>query len=469
MRCRRGAHDLPSAPCASRGLWFKQLVGRTRLLAVLPALTASLGGCDGTRAPTSTPTSTSSGNQAPLARLRYQLTAPQGEGDYPYSADAPASDGPVPGSIVYLSAEGSVDPEGTAVTFFWNVQDPSGAYLTIDPRPDAARVSFPASRLGAHTVTLEVVEGEPFHQLARATLALVVGPHPCAPDGVSPPCADDLVVPGGTFLAGAPPGVGGDSEHPEHLVTVESFALDTYEVTVGRFRRFLQTFSGVPPADGTGANPRLAGSGWQSAWNNHLPTSSASFDLAIASCGGTWTSKVPVGTGAGAGASEARPVSCISWYEAFVFCNAEGKRLPTEAEWEYAAAGGDEQRRYPWGNAEPAPALAVYGCLFDGDPACDDTDLPVAGSLPMGAGRWGHLDLAGSLWEWVFDAYGPYSADPCIDCAVVTEPPDGGRVFRGGDYIYADPSWLTVSTRLGIVAALPDDRRGFRCARTLPP
>jgi formylglycine-generating enzyme required for sulfatase activity len=431
-------------------------------------LAASLTGCDGTRAPTSTSTtSTSSGNQAPVAKLRYQLTAPQGDSDYPYSADAPASEGPVPGAIVYLSAEGSFDPEGTTVTFFWNVQDPSGAYLPVDPRADAMRVSFLASRLGAHTITLEAVEGEPFHQIARAALTVLVGPHPCAPDGVSPPCADDRVVPGGTFLAGAPPGVGDDSEHPAHLVTVGAFALDTYEVTVGRFRRFLQSFSGVPPADGTGANPRLPGSGWQSAWNNQLPTSSQRFDIAIASCGGTWTPKVVAD--AGAGPREARPISCISWYEAFAFCNAEGKRLPTEAEWEYAAAGGDEQRRYPWGDAEPTPALAVYGCLFDGDPACDDTDLPVAGSLPMGAGRWGHLDLAGSLWEWVFDAYAPYSADPCVDCGAVTEPPDGGRVFRGGDYIYPDPSWLTVSTRLGIVAALPDDRRGFRCARTLPP
>lgn len=400
-------------------------------------------------------------NLPPVARISFQMTTPQDPSDYPYTADAPAEDGPLRGSTVYLSAKGSFDPEGTPVTFFWNVQDPNGAYLTITPSADQMRVSFSPTLLGAHAITLEVVEGDPLRQIGNASISMVVGPHPCARDGVSGPCSDDLTIPGGSFMAGAAPGIGSDSEHPAHLVTVDAFALDRYEVTVGRFRRFLQSFTGDRPADGTGANPTLPGSGWQSAWNNQLPTSSARFDTAIASCGGPWTSKP--------GANEARPVSCISWYEAFAFCQAEGKRLPTEAEWEYAAAGGDEQRTYPWGTDPPTIDRAVFGCLFDGDPLCDDSDLPVAGSLAMGAGRWGHLDLAGSLWEWVFDAYLPYTTDPCDNCAQVMEPPDGGRVFRGGDFRTIDPSWLTVTTRLGIVAALPDDSRGFRCARTLPP
>lgn len=399
-------------------------------------------------------------NQQPVAKIKFQLTPPRDDADYPYSADAPPPDGPLPNSTVYLSAADSFDPGGAPVTYFWNVQDSRGAYLALDPSTDAARVSFSTSRIGKYTITLEVVGTGPLHQIGQTTIVLLAGPHPCAPDGVSPPCSDAGAVPGGTFTAGTDPGIGSDSEHPAHAATVAPFALDVYEVTVGRFRRFLASFTGDPPPDGAGAHPLIPGSGWQSAWNIQLPTSSARFDTAIASCGGPWTPR--------AGANEARPISCVSWYEAFAFCLSEGKRLPTEAEWEYAAAGGDEQRRYPWGDEEPTPDLVVYNCLFDGDPSCDDADLPVVGSLAKGAGRWGQLDLAGSLWEWVLDAYTPYTSDPCVNCAAINEPPDGGRVFRGGDSRLADPSWLTVTTRLGIVAALPDDRRGFRCAISTP-
>ncbi len=400
-------------------------------------------------------------NLPPVPKIRFQMTTPRDDTDYPYTADAPPPDGPIPGSTVFLSGDGSFDPEGGPVSFFWNVQDPKNVHVTIDPSADATRVSLAALKLGTYTITLEVVEAGPLGQIAQTTIRLLVGPHPCAHDGASPPCSDALAVPGGTFVEGAAPGIGGDNERPAHVATVAPFALDEYEVTVGRFRAFLNAYTGTPPPDGAGAHPLIADSGWQTDWKVKLPMSRDGFNIAIETCGGTWTPT--------AAANEARPMSCVSWYEAFAFCAWEGKRLPTEAEWEYAAAGGSEQRRYPWGDEEPTVELAVFGCLFDGDPFCDyDADLPVAGSLAKGAGLWGHLDLAGSLWEWTLDVYGPYTDAPCDNCAPVTLPPDGGRVFRGGDFIYDDPTWLSVTTRLGIPADLPDDRRGFRCARSMP-
>ncbi len=437
------------------------------------ALTLLALGCAGSSSPVRAPGggpgggggggATSTANLPPVAKISFQLTQPRDDSDYPFTADAPPPDGPAPGSTVFLSAEGSFDPEGSAVSFFWNVQDERGAYLAISPDPAGMRVSFSTSQIGAHSITLEVVEAGGLGQIGRTTITLLVAPHPCAADGVSPPCADLLAIPGGAFVAGSAPGLGSDNEHPSHMVTVAPFALDEYEVTVGRFRRFLASYSGAPPEDGAGAHPLIPGSGWQSDWNDQLPRSADGFNVAIQSCGGPWTAVAK-----NEGANEARPISCISWYEAFAFCAWEGKRLPTEAEWEYAAAGGDEQRTYPWGNQEPTIDLAVFGCLFDGDPLCDDADLPVAGSLAMGAGRWGHRDLAGSLWEWVLDAYAPYARGPCDNCALLTEPVDGGRAFRGGDFISTDPSFLAVTTRLGIIAALPDSRRGLRCARSLP-
>jgi formylglycine-generating enzyme required for sulfatase activity len=283
---------------------------------------------------------------------------------------------------------------------------------------------------------------------------------PCADDGVSPPCSDGSVVPGGTFIAGSANDVGNDDEHPRHATTVATFALDTYEVTVGRFRKFLSAYTGVGPADGAGAHPLVPGSGWQSAWNAFLPLSLDDFMFALSECGGTWTNAV--------GSSEARPLSCVTWYEAFAFCIWDDKRLPTEAEWEYAAAGGDDQRTYPWGNDPPTVDLAVFGCLFDGRPSCSiDTDLPVVGSVVAGAGRWGHVDLAGSVWEWTLDVKRPYTAAPCDNCASLTSA-DGfdNRVFRGGDFKFDDPASLRATTRTAFNPAYPQETIGFRCART---
>ena len=151
----------------------------------------------------------------------------------------------------------------------------------------------------------------------------------------------------------------------------------------------------------------------------------------------------------------------VSWQDAVAFCEwlsrriSEGReerpvRLPTEAEWEYAARG-EEGRRYSWGEAEPGDRLANFGGQVG--------DTTPVGAYPEGATPEGVQDLAGNVWEWCRDWVGPYAPD---DEANPTGPPSGrSRVLRGGSF-KADQRHLRAAYRFVVP---PDHRRadfGFR-------
>jgi sulfatase modifying factor 1 len=289
-------------------------------------------------------------------------------------------------------------------------------------------------------------------------------------------CCTSIVIPGGTFPMGRGTEVcsgcadgcpsGTDcyaDERPEHPATLSSFHLDKYEVTVGRFRAFVEAFdAGWRPSEGEGANTAvesaqglaLGATGWQSAWDPELPTSRAEFEelMACHSRAATWTASTED--------NETYPINCVRWHEAFAFCIWDGGRLPIEAEWEYVAAGGDENRVYPWGNDVTEPLPANYSRT-----AVDP--LVAVGSYPAGNGRWGHADLAGSMWEWVLDWYSSHwyttIEGGCSDCASLE--PIAGRVVRGGcwgehsDYLRASMRGVSSNRCTGV---------GFRCSRSEP-
>lgn len=288
-------------------------------------------------------------------------------------------------------------------------------------------------------------------------------------------CSTALTLPGGTgdiFYRQC------DSTHTNidnsacsfgYPTTVTAFRLDKYEVTVGRFRKFLAAYdtwhgAGHPMAN-EGGNPHVSNTStsWRSSWSAYLPSNEAEFvDASHLHCDSspkaTWVDTAT-------GSSENLPVNCVSWIEANAFCLWDGGWLPTYAEWLYAAKGGSEERAYPWSNPSNStaidPSRANY--YFAGAPV-----HPVqVGATPLGQGKWGHQDLAGNLWEWVDDGvtdpiFSGDIAQTCNDCA---NPNDSGYIrFVGGYFGQTAAYARTMSS----AAKLPHERDsviGFRCAR----
>jgi sulfatase modifying factor 1 len=300
-------------------------------------------------------------------------------------------------------------------------------------------------------------------------------------------CCTSILVPGGSFpmgrdtetcsgcLDGCPYQACSSDEQPEHPATVSSFYLDKYEVTVGRFRAFMDAFdAGWRPSQGAGANLAVESAqglaadttGWQSAWDNELPSTGyqvAAGDNSLEEHITCYSSPQTTWTNPAAG-NETYPMNCANWFEAFAFCVWDGGRLPTEAEWEYAAAGGNENRVFPWRNevTEPLPANYLE---------TDNSPFVAAGSYPAGNGRWGHSDLAGSMFEWVLDWYASdwhtTTQTGCADCANLTG--DGTRVRRGGCWVN-DAVLLRAVVRSYLNASPTDHGTGvgLRCARSAP-
>lgn len=268
-------------------------------------------------------------------------------------------------------------------------------------------------------------------------------------------CCASNVVPAGTFNRS------NDGAFP---ATVSSFKLDVYEVTVGRFRSFVNAGKGTqasPPAPGAGAHPTIASSGWSSSFDANLPASTAALKAALA-CDAAY----PAWSNAPAG-NETKPMNCVSWFEAFAFCAWDGGRLPTEAEWNYAAAGGSEQRVYAWG-ASIDQTKAAHDCSGRGQGTCVFSDLrPVGSFSPQGDGKWGQADLTGNVWEYTLDwSAVPYRLTACTDCADLQAA--SYRTFRGGGFANESFNEVT-SLRLERAPGIADYDVGVRCARAVAP
>jgi formylglycine-generating enzyme required for sulfatase activity len=277
-------------------------------------------------------------------------------------------------------------------------------------------------------------------------------------------------VTGGTFFRSYD-GVSTGYQSKAYPATLSSFRLDRFEATVGRFRRFVAAWNGGwRPVAGAGKHAHLDGGsglinagaagnepGWDSTWDSNV----APTDQHLTGCDTALVSWTPTPV-----ANEALPIDCTNWFEAYAFCIWDGGFLPSEAEWNYAAAGGTEQRVYPWSSPADSPTITCSNAVYAPTPPCViPVSLKRVGSKsPAGDGLYRQADLAGNVWEWTFDQFtNPYVA-ACTDCTYLSVSATD-RCVRGGAFDSNYAGSLFASTRSANNPSTRSESTGFRCAR----
>lgn len=277
----------------------------------------------------------------------------------------------------------------------------------------------------------------------------------CGDSGAEDCCAAPL-VPGGDFRRLYD---GVDFKNSSLPATVSAFRLDRYEITVGRFRAFIEAMKrGEGPNIGGGAHPGDP-TGWRKEWR---APSADEIVAGMKSCSSdvgfpTWTDAASPG--------DRLPINCVSWVELYGFCVWTGGRLPTNLELAFAAGGGSQQRYFPW-SAPPASSavdesFAVYAA---GKP----TVIQPVGSRTKGAGRWGHLDLGGNVMELAIDSGSEaLTLLPCVDCAAPSPTTEAVHYARGGSFA-TGPELLRVQDHSALVSGLNRlPYVGGRCAYSM--
>jgi sulfatase modifying factor 1 len=244
---------------------------------------------------------------------------------------------------------------------------------------------------------------------------------------IAPPKGKDrapmVEIPSGSFPMGVPPGDrdGGRDEYPRHEVLLDTFWIDQFEVTNGRYVEFVKSAGHRVPQNPTNPTRNL--------WQGDSITESLA----------------------------ERPVINVDWFDADAYCKWVGKRLPTEAEWEKAAKGTSD-RRFPWGNVEPTAKHLNYNQRWIGE----KTLMPV-GSYEAGKSPYGVYDVVGNVWEWVNDWYDAryYEKSPSKN---PTGPQEGTKkVIRGAGWQNETPT-VRIFTRVDSDPSMRNESTGFRCA-----
>ena len=247
-----------------------------------------------------------------------------------------------------------------------------------------------------------------------------------------------ISLPGGRFLMGTEyaQGFPNDGEGPVRPVTLAPFLIDRLPVTNALFRKFVTA---------TGYRTEAARFGWSFVFWSHIPEDRFESLVEDTVAATPWWCKVPgaqwdapEGPGSEVHSRDHHPVVHVSWNDAQAFCAWSGQRLPTEAEWEYAARGGLEQKLYPWGD-ELHPGGEHRCNIWQGQFPIKDTaadgytgTCPVEAFPPNGHGLY---SATGNTWEWCSDWFGA-EFHRTTDLFNPQGPPTGNaRVMKGGSFL----------------------------------
>ena len=276
------------------------------------------------------------------------------------------------------------------------------------------------------------------------------------PNVEQPNLKNMVLIPAGEFLMGSPEGEWAFDEHPQHVVYLDDYYIDKYEVTNAELKEFVDTTGYMTDAERKGYgevwNPRggyysiydFLHVSWRSphawilpaipisppdAWKNYNIADRMDY-----------------------------PVAQVSWNDAQAYATWTGKRLPTEAEWEKAATGTDG-RMWCWGNVFD---LNIEGATVHANIASDN--LTPVGSFPTGVSPYGVYDMVGNVQEWVADWYAAdyYSYSPQSN----PKGPDKAqfRVLKGGSWRHQKSHHVRNANRAYQVPDYSSNFVGFRCA-----
>jgi formylglycine-generating enzyme required for sulfatase activity len=309
--------------------------------------------------------------------------------------------------------------------------------------------------------------------------------------------ANMIWIKAGTFMMGADNKQASEDEYPKHKVTVDGFWMDATEVTNAQFAKFVIATSYITTAerkpDWNELKKQLP-PGTPKPDESQLVAASLVFDppkhpVSLNDYSQWWAWKKgaswkhPQGPGSNIKGKENYPVVHVSWTDAVAYCEWSGKRLPTEAEWEWAARGGLKEKIYPWGD-EPVDKGAIKANTWQGHfPDNNTMTDKYYGTAPVGsfpANGYGLYDMAGNVWEWCADYYnntyyqtvnkpdgiknpkGPVkSYDP-------DDPYTPKRVTRGGSFLCNDSycSGYRVARRMKTSEDSGLENLGFRCVQS---
>jgi formylglycine-generating enzyme required for sulfatase activity len=305
-------------------------------------------------------------------------------------------------------------------------------------------------------------------------------------------------IPGGRALIGASDGEGRPDEYPQHQVEVDGFWMDETEVTNAQFQKFVAATGYITTAERAvdweelkkqlpPGTPKPADSLLVAA---SLVFTSPAGPVSLNDASQWWRWKrganwrEPQGPGSTIKGKQDYPVVHVSWEDAQAYCKWAGKRLPTEAEWEFAARGGNGDAVYPWGTEgveASKPKANTWQGVFPGKNTAWDGYTGTAPVKTFAPNSYGLYDMAGNVWEWCSDWYredgyqqaknsvqknpaGPTeSFDPM-------EPTVPKRVVRGGSFLCHDAycKGYRVTARMKTSPDTGLEHTGFRCVKDAP-